>query len=68
MQLEHLVKMSANEFNSNCSLVPRLPDLFNVSAHNFEKLGIGPENDAKFYALICCYKQLRNLLPNLSTL
>ena len=28
------------------SLVPRLPDLFNVSACNIEKLGIGPGNEA----------------------
>jgi len=29
------------------SLIPRLPDLFNISTCNVEKLKIGPANEAK---------------------
>ena len=37
------------------SLVPRLPDLFNVYTRNIEKLGVGPGNEANvrvIYVLI----------------
>ena len=43
------------------SLVPRFPDLFNVSACNIEKLGIGPGNEA----ILCTGTHLCNLLSAL---